>query len=191
MTSKCVLVLDLDGTIVPLAVDFDALRVEIRRLLGVDHPLRPLGESLCSLNVDEELKKQAWALIERAELESIERIDPDSLRENVEAIKRVSGLGVQVVLVTMRSTNTLRPLLEKLGLINMFSEIITRDISPSRLRQLEIVKLHHLGDKLLFIGDTAYDEEAARRLGVEFYRVYSFKDLPQAIAQALRSCVDL
>ncbi|MEM4558315.1 MAG: HAD family hydrolase, partial [Desulfurococcaceae archaeon] len=67
MSLNCVVVLDVDGTLIPILVDFEKLRSDVRRLLGVDHPLRPLGESLARLQVSDEAKRRAWELIEREE----------------------------------------------------------------------------------------------------------------------------
>jgi len=49
--NNCLIVVDVDGTIIPLLVNFDEIREKIRRLLGINHPLKPLGESLANLPI--------------------------------------------------------------------------------------------------------------------------------------------
>ncbi|MEM4017920.1 MAG: hypothetical protein QXW46_04040, partial [Sulfolobales archaeon] len=89
ISGDCLVALDIDGTLIPLLIDFETLRARIKALLGVNHSLRPLAESLASLPVDRELKEEAWRLIEEAEVESVERIDPREVSESVECVKRM------------------------------------------------------------------------------------------------------
>jgi len=156
--NNCLIVVDVDGTIIPLLVNFDEIREKIRRLLGINHPLKPLGESLANLPINEEDKRKAWEIIENAELESIEKINPELVRENTLILKQLRENGYKVILVTMRSRKTLLPLLEKLGLTEFSSSSLTRDNYPSRKQQLEHVKKGFQG-KIVFIGDTIYDEK--------------------------------
>ncbi len=188
--NNCLIVVDVDGTIIPLLVNFDEIREKIRRLLGINHPLKPLGESLANLPINEEDKRKAWEIIENAELESIEKINPELVRENTLILKQLRENGYKVILVTMRSRKTLLPLLEKLGLTEFSSSSLTRDNYPSRKQQLEHVKKGFQG-KIVFIGDTIYDEKVAFELGVDFIRVESYIQLPAAINSAIEICRDL
>lgn len=186
---NCVIAIDLDGTLIPILVDFERLRSEIRALLGIDHPLRPLGESLASLNIDNCLKKKAWELIEKVELESVHRLNPRDLGSNIEAVRKLVEKGLTVFIVTMRSTTTARAVLEKLELRVDALKLITRDVSPYRLVQLRSVLESGVQvERLIFIGDTIYDEMAAKTLGINFIKVSSHKELPKAIDKALELC---
>lgn len=187
---NCVIALDLDGTLIPVLVDFDKLRSEIRAMLGVDHPLRPLGESLARLGADENLKKRAWELIERAEHESVHRLNPEELAGNTEALRRLLEKGLELFVVTMRSTSTARAVLEKLGLNTRALKLVTRDVSPFRVEQLRFILENYVGGRrLIFIGDTVYDELAARTLGVHFIRVANYREFPNAVEKAVEACL--
>lgn len=184
----CVLVVDVDGTLIPVLVDFERLRGEVRRLLGVEHPLKPLGESIAALDVDNDLKRRTWELVDRVELESISKLKLEDVRENVESLVRVVRAGAKLVLVSMRSSTSMRPLLLKLGLGNIADLVITRDHSPRRVDQLRRVLSAQLSSRVVFIGDTVYDENAARTLGVSFVRVNDYREFPQALQKALEKC---
>jgi phosphoglycolate phosphatase-like HAD superfamily hydrolase len=188
---NCVLILDVDGTLIPLNIDFNELRERVRRLLNIDHPLKPLGESIASLPLSEELKNKAWEIIEEAELESIETLDPNTVRDNIYLIKGLEDQGVKIYLVTMRSRRTLAELLEKIGLSTLIDSSITRDMYPYRRKQLEYVKSLNPGKLLVFIGDTVYDQEASREVGVEFIRVQSHTELSRAVLVALNICMEM
>lgn len=184
---SCVLVVDIDGTLIPVLVDFEDLGRRVREILGVSDPLRPLGESLYRLRVDESLKREAWRVIEEAELESTSRLDASDLEENAEAIRRAVSSGIRVVVVTTRSYNTARLVLEKLGVLGVVEEVVTRDYTPIRADQLKYVREKYKS-RVVFIGDTVYDEKAAREVGVEFIRVTSYRDLPRAVERAVQVC---
>lgn len=181
--------IDIDGTLIPPLVDFDELRARVRELLGVDHPLRPLGESLAGLALDGELLERAWGLIEEAELASVDRLDPEEVAENVGCVRGLASAGVGVVFVTARSGRTAEMILLKLGLSDVAEAVVSRDYSPLRLRQLEMVARLAEGRRVLFVGDTAHDEESARSLGIPFVRVQNYRELPKAIGHLARACV--
>lgn len=185
----CTLVVDIDGTLIPVLVNFEELRNRVRRVLNVEDPLRPLGESLYKLRVEESLKREAWRIIEEAELESISRLDVSDVGENAKAIRRAISAGLRVVIVTTRSYSTAKLVLERLGVLNIIEEVVTRDYTPIRVDQLKYIKEKY-GDQVVFIGDTPYDEYAAREVNVNFIRVSNYRKLPQAVKKATRICLE-
>ena len=106
-------------------------------------------------------------------------------------IKELKDQGVKIYLVTMRSKRTLAELLEKIGLSTLIESSITRDMYPYRRKQLEYVKSLNPGKQLVFIGDTVYDQEASREVGVEFIRVQSHMELSRAVLVALNICMEM
>ncbi|QOR94030.1 HAD family hydrolase [Thermosphaera chiliense] len=180
------LILDIDGTIIPFLVDFESLRERVRRLLGVNEELRPLGLSLERLNVPEELKNQAWELIEKEELESINSLKPNDYEENVETICNLHQSGFKIAMVTNRSSKTAIALLEKINLKNCVDLIITREDGLDRRRQLEKALGSLKAGWAGFLGDTVYDEKAARELNIPFRRVISHRMLPSLIKELIQ-----
>jgi HAD superfamily hydrolase (TIGR01549 family) len=188
---NCVLLIDVDGTLIPSSVDFDELREKVRRLLNINHPLKPLGESIASLPLSDELKSKAWDIIEKAELESIESLDLNTIRDNITLIRELEERGVKMYFVTMRSRRTLVKLLEKLGLPTFTDSSITRDVYPYRRKQLEYIKSLNPNKLLVFIGDTVYDEKAAEQAGVVFIKVDNYRELYSAVYKAIELCRSL
>ncbi len=171
-----------------MLVDFEALRARIREALGLDHPLRPLGESLASLALSEEQLRRAWGMVEEAELESIRGLEPSEVAENVESVRELVSRGVTLVFVTLRSTRTAEMVLERLGLLGIAAALVTRDHSPRRVEQLGHVQRLSEGRRLVFVADTPNDEEAARALGIAFVRVRDYRELPEALSRVLEEC---
>lgn len=185
---RCVLAIDLDGTIIPNLIDFDKLRNRVRAILGVDHPLKPLGESLALLIIDENAKQKAWELIEKEEMQSVSRLDQVDVASNVHAIIDALKRVEKVVIVTMRSSRSTEMIMDKIGILNEPIEVITRDHFKTRKEQLIHMVNKYREYKLIFIGDTDYDEQSSRAVGVEFIRVDSYKSLPSAIELAVNRC---
>ncbi|MEM4717692.1 MAG: HAD hydrolase-like protein [Desulfurococcaceae archaeon] len=185
---ECVILIDIDGTIVPNLVDFEKLRYEIRKMIGIDHPLRPLGESLESLPLKEDLKRTAWELIEKEELASIERLRVENVQNNVSSIISAVNEKHKVVLVTIRSSRTTIPLLKKIGLKNYITEVVTRDQYKTRKMQLKYLMDKFNDSTIVFIADTLYDRDVANELGLRFIKVESYRDLPRVLENALNMC---
>ncbi|MEM1639497.1 MAG: HAD hydrolase-like protein [Desulfurococcaceae archaeon] len=186
--TKCIIVIDVDGTIIPNVIDFEKIRAEVRELIGINHPLKPLGESLFGLKIDEDLKRRAWDLVEKAELESINRIKPEEVERNVDLLKNVLNRGIEILLVTMRSMKTVEPLLRRICLHEFLNNTITRDGFTSRYQQLKYIKETHKESKVVFIGDTDHDEESAKKADVHFIRVRNYSDLNKALQISMDLC---
>lgn len=187
MVLKYTLIFDVDGTIIPLLVDFDSLREKIKRFLGVKEELKPLGLSLEKLQLDSALKARAWELIEEEEIDSIERLREEDYKGNVDLICDLHNSGFSIVLVTNRSHRSLELLLRKTGLNRCVDLTITREFSLDRRKQLESALKTVNGICLGFFGDTIYDETAARELGLRFRRVNSYKDLSVHVREILNT----
>lgn len=183
-----IVIIDIDGTLVPILVNFDELRRRVQEVLGVQEELRPLGEKLDALQAPSELKRRAWGLIEREELEAVEKLDVSQVRSNVEALWGLKELGYKVVIATHRSLATSVPLLGKLGIRDLVDDIVTRDLSVNRTAQLKFLKEKYEGSCMVFIGDTRYDAEASAEAGIPFIKVNSFAEFPRKIAEALLIC---
>ncbi|MEM1628097.1 MAG: HAD-IA family hydrolase [Desulfurococcaceae archaeon] len=189
---NCIVLIDVDGTLIPSLIDFESLREQIRRLLGVNDTLRPLGARLAALPIPNELKDIAWSIIERAEIESVEHIDIKDLEENIKSVRHIKEIGFKVVIITARSRLSLKLILEKLGINKYVDMCVTRDLNPERKAQLRYIKTLFEREKarIIFIGDSVYDEEASRELGIEFIKVNNYRELPGSIEKAISVCIN-
>ena len=159
------LICDLDGTLADLGIDWDDLRERVRRLLGTDHPMRPIASSIPEAARTEEEAERAYRLVESAEMEAASRASADP--ELIEAISRLRRAGVRFAVVTMQGRRPAREALRRLGLLDMVDVLITREDSLSRREQLEMA-LERLGvepQEAVFAGDSPWDASAGRLLG--------------------------
>ena len=160
------LITDLDGTLVKTNIDWDMLREKVRRILKTNHPLKPLGYSIYLLTKDSpELRKEAFKVVEEAEMKAAEEVIFD--RKLYDVFIRIRSKNVKIGLVTLQSMKTALHILRKLHLASFFEVIVTRDVSFSREEQLKIA-MNKLGVKpyeTVFVGDSIWDYEAGLKLG--------------------------
>jgi len=161
---KC-LVTDLDGTLIRLPVDWDYIREKVRLFLKTEHPLKPLIQSIDEIVHDEALIRAVFSIIEEYEVKAIKTIrrEPE-LREFLVDLK---NRGIRIALVTQQGTRPAKIALYKLGILDLFDLIITRDIIRRREDQLrKVLEITDIdASEVLFIGDAPWDYEAGTSLG--------------------------
>ncbi len=161
---KC-LVTDLDGTLIRLPVDWDYIREKVRLFLKTEHPLKPLIQSIDEIVHDEALIRAVFSIIEEYEVKAIKTIrrEPE-LREFLVDLK---NRGIKIALVTQQGTRPAKIALYKLGILDLFDLIITRDIIRRREDQLrKVLEIMDIdASEVLFIGDAPWDYEAGTSLG--------------------------
>lgn len=182
------LITDLDGTLTNLNINWSHLREIIREILKTSHPLKPLATSIPEAaggNVD--LIREAYEVIEDYEYKAALKASRDV--KLIEFLRGVKELGFKVALVTLQARRPAVKALEKLGVLEYFDVIITRDDSIFREEQLRIVidRFKAKPEEIVFVGDTIWDLEAGRRLklktfivggeGNENYRLNSITEL--------------
>ncbi|MEM0037011.1 MAG: HAD-IA family hydrolase [Candidatus Korarchaeum sp.] len=167
LQGKEAVITDLDGTLVDLGIDWDSLRERIRREMGWDHPLKPLGPSIPKAARSKAEEEAAFRIVEEAEQRASERANPNS--KIVEIFRRIRERGVKVALVTLQARRPAVTTLERLGISEFFDVVVTRDLSLDRREQLRIAmeELGVMPERCLFFGDTQWDIEAGREIGCE------------------------
>jgi len=166
-------VYDLDGTLVRLAVDWDAVQADVEGVFrdagrvpsGTLWDLLERAES----DGDDELLDRVTATIERHERagarESERLPGADDLLE--------TATHVPVAVVSLNAASACRLALDRHDLTDAVSTVVGRDTVPERKpdpRPL-LVALERLGvtpGRALFVGDSPRDRECARRAGVDF-----------------------
>ncbi|MEM3832737.1 MAG: HAD-IA family hydrolase [Thermoprotei archaeon] len=172
-------VTDLDGTLVKLNINWEALRSVVRKLLNTDHPLKPLATSIpIAAKGNHELIKKAFDYIKNVEL----RASSDVMRDEVliDFFKWLKLNGVRIGLVTLQAMEPATLALYKLGVLKFFSVIITREHDLRRINQLSLAlrELNADAKKTIFVGDTQWDVEAGKMLGC--YTVSVNQSIPGA-----------
>ena len=165
LQGKKALITDLDGTLVDLRIDWDSLRERVRRAMGWDHPLRPLGRSIPIAARNEEEIRRAFRIVEEEELSAASRAVPDrELRDFFVSVRR---MGLRVGLVTMQASRSAVLVLRRMDLSDLFDVIVTREHSLDRKSQLTyaLKKLGVEGGDCVFLGDMEWDVRSGKEVG--------------------------
>lgn len=164
------LILDFDGTLAILPVDWRTLREKIRELHG------DLGQSetIFAWLLTRKRKGLEVAhileLVEKAEEEAVEKLDYD--REVVRLLRELKVKDVKLAIVSMQGEKTLRKALKLMGIEEVFDQIVSRDFSLSREEQLMevLAKWKIKPQEAIFMSDRVDDINLGRRLGLKAFR---------------------
>jgi len=157
-------IFDLDGTLVNLPIDYDALFQKFSKIMKTSK-IHPLTTTISRL--DEKTKMEVFKVWERVELEAFENMTNNE--EGIEQYER--SLKKPKALVTMQGRVLAKKAVEQLNL--SFDTIVTRENSLNRTEQLEIAakNLDVLTNEVLFVGNTDEDANAARKINCQFLRI--------------------
>ena len=158
------IIFDLDGTLVDLPVDWEALFDELKRVMHVDN-VRPLTVTIP--RTDLQTRKKAFDAWSKAELAVVKNviINEEGMKIYRESQNRPKAL------VTMQGKKTAERILDQLKL--KFDVVVTREDSLSREKQLlkAVEKLDIPARDILFVGDAESDATAAQKTGCQFRRI--------------------
>jgi HAD superfamily hydrolase (TIGR01549 family) len=157
-------IFDLDGTLVNLPINYEALYEEFKKITGIQN-IEPVTESVAALDVALKGKVfEAWAVAEFAVLPKMTPV-PKGLKLYQQYDDRMCGL------VTMQGKKTVERILKTLNL--SFQAIVTREDSLDRTTQIRIAigKLRLEPESVIVIGDRETDKTAAEKVGCKFKMV--------------------
>lgn len=157
-------IFDLDGTLVHLPIDYDALKKEFEKIGKISN-MQSLAHIVALLDLETRGKLyEAWT---RAELKALENvtINEDGIRIYEKHSKKL------LALVTMQGIKAVNRILESLKL--KFHVIITREDSLDRTQQIAMAveKLGLKAENVLMVGDRERDKASANRVGCKFVMV--------------------
>jgi HAD superfamily hydrolase (TIGR01549 family) len=157
-------VFDLDGTLVRLPIDYEALFEEFKRIMHVSE-VRPLVDVVSRADgKTRELVFKAW---DKAEQAVFGRITVD--KEGMETYRKL--ISKPKALVTLQGKAIVEAILKQFSLA--FDFVVTREDSLFRVDQLTkaISLLKAEPRTVLFVGNTEGDVAAAEKAGCQFQRV--------------------
>lgn len=162
-------VFDLDGTLVRLVVDWDAVATAVAEAFaanGVDAGGRDLW-GLLDLADETGLREEVEAIIGAHERAGARRSVRLPAADDLAAIDR------PIAVCSLNAESAARTALATHGLADRVSAVVGRDSVPTRKPDPEplLAALGALGadpDGALFVGDSARDAEAAERAGLAF-----------------------
>ncbi len=157
-------VFDLDGTLVNIPINYNALYRKIEKLTKVQK-IEALTKVLHTLSIEK--RKKAFEIWTNEELQVLPRMTTNE--KGMKLYKAYSNKSL--ALVTMQGRETVNMILTKLKLEFQFA--ITREDSLDRTEQLELAirKLKADCRKVLIVGDRESDVSAAKKVGCQFLRV--------------------
>ncbi len=180
-------IFDLDGTLFTVPVDWKKVRKEIAEI-GV--PLEDsisLFKQLARLQGNTSLMEQVFRIIDRHEVDSLGSASP---REG--AVSVLQSLNRDKFLVTMQGREFCTMLLDKFSISDLFKEVVTREFSLQRVRQLSYCISISREKDMLFVGDKEDDALSSIMLGIDFAAApgYKGKIKPTYLLSSLTELID-
>ena len=163
MTIKAA-IFDLDGTLVNLPIDYEALYEEFKRIIGTKN-IEPVTGTVDKLNAALKRKVfEAWTAAEFAILPKMTSV-PEGLKLYQQYEAKTHGL------VTMQGKKAVESILKTFQL--SFQTIVTREDSLDRTTQIRmaIEKLRLEPENVIVVGDRETDKTAAENVGCKFKMV--------------------
>jgi phosphoglycolate phosphatase len=157
-------VFDLDGTLVRLPIDYEALFEEFKRIMCVDE-VRPLVDVIS--RADERTRALVFKAWDKAEAAVSGKITVNE--EGRETYRKFAS--TRKALVTLQGRTIVEAVLKQFSLA--FDFVVTREDTLIRVDQLTkaINLLRAEPRNILFVGNTEGDAAAAEKAGCQFQRL--------------------
>ena len=168
------LIFDLDGTLIHLPTDYDAVARNLARIFKTDAKFSPMIPTILAMaGADGSKVREASDAICEHEMRAVSGMT--LVRGAKSTVGRLRDDGFDICMVTMQCRDVALTALDRVGMSHLFSNIVTRDESMDRLDQINrtmavtAMKPEHV----LVIGDTAHDMDCAKKAGCEGWQVGS------------------
>jgi len=162
------IIFDLDGTLVHLPTDYKTIQEKLKNIFQIDEPFSPLIPSIIDkANGNKSKIDKAFEMICEQEMIAIQNLESmQGLNDIMSFLKEKNCL---LCLVTMQCRKVAIEILNKLGITDLFSNILSRDESYDRFEQIQrtLEKIKLDPENILVIGDGIYDMECAKKAGCQ------------------------
>ncbi len=178
------MILELDGTLVRLPIQYDIIFEKLRNLFDTKDDFKPLIPSILKkANNDMNLVQQAFDLICDEEVKSTNNFQV--IEDAIEILNHFKNENFSLGLVTMQCKKAAKLVLDSMNISNHFSSIITRDDSHERTVQIKksVEFLSLSPQEIVVIGDRIHDVNSAKQVGCSAIllnknKLDSFKEIP-------------
>jgi phosphoglycolate phosphatase-like HAD superfamily hydrolase len=190
-SKNCAIVLDFDGVMTSLDVDWKVLHagIEAKLNLTFDSFADFFERNYGSLEFE-----RVSDLVKQTELEAVKRSEPYS--DVLPALEMIRNEGSKAYISSMQSRDVLNYFLEKFELVSYFESWLGRENGGSKRSQLEQIKnsvskkkeYSSVGNRLYLVDDLARNISVGRNLGYEsilFKREKNSKNLVDIVASLL------
>jgi len=179
---KCLVVFDLDGTLVEFKYDYMGVRVdcaEVLRRYGVNVNLAMPIHSVISYasrrSGRQDIERELQEIVERYDMKAAAEAGPadDNVRELLEMLR---GAGIRIAVLTNSSRRSAEICLRRLSISELVDVLVTgSDVahakpSPEGLMKI-LEKTGTAREDAVLIGDNVFDAQCAASAGVDFIGV--------------------
>jgi len=168
-----IIIFDLHETLALFTIDYRKMRAKLSTDLGenFDRIMEKIN------NLDGDRKKQALAILEASEMESLRDLKLIQYADKV--LEKAKQKNYQICLVTLQGRSTVQRILASLN-IDTFDYIVTRDELTDRKEQISSCINHFKADPkgVIVIGDKENDYSSANSLGCKAYLVKKVSSIP-------------
>jgi len=159
-------IFDLDGTLVNLPVNWNALKEELATKLGIEDQLPPLYQLFNdNLTNRPDLLKIAFDVMDQDELKAVR--DAELIDGALDVLERLAK-DSSLALVTLQGKAACDTLLKRFDLSRFFEIILTREDALDRTKQITLVltMMHTSAGNATMIGDRDNDMVCAKKVGL-------------------------
>jgi len=176
------IVFDLDGTLVRLPIKYDKIFTKLQDLFDTQDEFKPLIQTIIKkANNDSRIIEKAFNII--CEEEVIAANNFKIIDDSIETLNYFKNKNYSLCLVTMQCMKAAKIVLDKMQISELFSSIITRDITSERSIQIKksVNVLSFFPNEVVVVGDRIHDVVSAKQVGCvpilfNKSKVDSFKD---------------
>ena len=160
------IIFDLDGTLVHLPIRYDIIRKELQKLFNTNNEFIPLIPSILKIAANSDMVDRAFKIICKQEVVATNKLE--IVEGAVDILNYLNSQKFLLGLVTLQCRRAAEKIISKMGTENLFSYVLTRDESNSRVDQLEktLKELHLSSDEVIMIGDRLNDVTSATKVGL-------------------------
>jgi len=160
------LILDMDGTLLHLPVDYVRLKQRLREFLGTGAEFNPLFKTIATLTSGDQAKyRGCLQIIDEEELKAIDgmRLSDDSRA----ILQTFRSRSYPLCLVTLQGRRPAHECLRRADIKDFFQVVLTRDDNIERYEQIKtcVEFLKKSPANVLVIGDRLNDVLSAQRIG--------------------------
>ena len=157
-------IFDLDGTLIHVPIDYEALFEEFKQIMHVKE-VRPLVDVVS--RADDKTRSIVFKAWERAELAIVGKITVNE--EGMKTYRKFAD--ERKALVTLQGRRLVEAVMKQFSL--GFDLVVSREDTLFRTDQLRKALDQFKSDPedVLFVGNTDRDAEAAREVGCQFLRI--------------------
>ena len=160
------IIFDLDGTLVRLPIKYDKIFTKLQNVFDTQDEFKPLIQTIIKkANNDSKIIKKAFDII--CEEEAIAANNFEAVDGSIDTLNYFKNKNYSLCLVTMQCMKAAKIVLDKMQVSELFSSVITRDISSDRSIQIKksVDCLYFFPDEVMVVGDRIHDVVSAKQVG--------------------------